>query len=307
MQNRDITTNIDSGYFTVSHFMNLPRVPPLFIGGMAEMPELLASIARMRGMDEKHTERVCELVPETLRSAPCFLDRLTHLWRYDFGNPFTRLPDGGAVFGTQMYQEVENLLRVLDAAERILPKPSLDAYLSRLADESKHEDALVEFAPIVRMEGQIDADFEASGYCEGNRTVDWAIRIPGRPMLLLDVKNRVRDLFEFFAALDTSGLTAPAPRHDPALLFKSLESKFRQSDKANAIQVGWIKTGIKQERGALLSAFAKLDSSRVHYAVLGDWKDDVFVLGPDDEDKKWVLEVLRARESNRFVFLAEDG
>lgn len=50
------------------------------------------------------------------------------------------------------------------------------------------------------------------------------------------------------------------------------------------------------------AAFAKLDASRVHVAIFGDWEDDVYILTNDISAKKSVLEVLRLRESRRAVF-----
>ena len=207
--------------------MKLPRVPPIFVGGYANMVDLLIYLGRLNGCDRKYIEGLCDDLPAPIRSCPCFLDRCTNLWRYDYGNPFSGLPNGGAVFGTHMYQQVENLLNVMIAAKRMLKPAAHNAYLLRLADQSKHEDALVEFMPIIRVKEQLDADFEVTGHCEGNRTVDWVIRTVGKPPLLIDIKNRSRDLFELLAALDTESTptssVTPAPSHDPALLFKSLE------------------------------------------------------------------------------------
>src|SRR5947207_2910841 len=117
--------------------MDLPRVPPAMVGGVADLRSLFASMGRYRGIPRAEVEKIADLVPDPIRKIPCFLDRLTGLWRYDFGEPFVGLPEGGVVFGTQMYQEVDRLYDVLACAHRRLPDDVFQKYLARLADPKK--------------------------------------------------------------------------------------------------------------------------------------------------------------------------
>lgn len=285
--------------------VKFPRVPDQFVGGLAALPELLRASAKWRGMSIVEVEEVVRLLPPPILESICFLDKLTSLWRYDCGEPFDNLPGNQVVFGTNMYNEVDRLFDVINFARNRLDDGQLRIYLSRLADPDKHQDFLFEFAPILRVASSIEMDYEARGYAEGNNTVDWLIHSKPVP-LLLDVKNRRRDLIEaivraYSGERDPDG-TAPAPTHDPSLLFRSVEQKFKQRSPSEVIQGVWVVTAIAQEESELQAAFAKLDSLRVHVAVFGDWEDDVYVLANDAAVKETVLEVLRLRESRRAVF-----
>jgi hypothetical protein len=87
-----------------------------------------------------------------------------------------------------------------------------------------------------------------------------------------------------------------------SLLFRSVESKFSSRSASEIIQAAWIVTYVKQEESELRAAFAALDASRVHLAIIGDWEDDVYVLANDRAAKERALEVLGLRESRRAVF-----
>jgi hypothetical protein len=285
--------------------MKFPRVPDQFVGGLAALPELLRAAAKWRGMSHAEVEEVVRLVPPPIIESICFLDKLTSLWRYDCGEPFDRLPGNQVVFGTNMYNEVDRLFDVINLARSRLDGVQLRNYLSRLADPNKHQDFLFEFAPILRLDSSIRADYEVPGYAARNGRVDWLIRSKPVP-LLLDVKNRTRDLIESLVRFqlgerDPDG-TAPAPTHDPSLLFRSVEQKFKPRSPSEVIQGVWIVSAIAQEESELHAAFAKLDPSRVHLAIVGDWEDDVYVLTNDANAKKSVMEILRLRESRRAVF-----
>ena len=288
--------------------MKPPRVPDEFIGGLAALPELFRASAKWRGITREEVDEVIRLVPAPILELICFLDKLTSLWRYDYGEPFDNLPGEQIVFGTHMYNEVDRLFEVIHCARRWLEADQLGDYLNRLADPNKHQDFLFEFAPILRLDSSVKADYEVPRYAEGNGTVDWLIRSEPVP-LLLDVKNRTRDLIESLVRFqlgerDPDG-TAPAPTHDPSLLFRSVERKFKQRSPSEVIQGVWIVTAIAQEESELQAAFAKLDASRVHIAIVGDWEDDAYFLTNDAAAKQTVLEVLRLRESRRAVFRRE--
>jgi hypothetical protein len=291
--------------------MNHPRVPSALVGGVAALPDLFVALGRSRGIPREEVRTIADLVPAEINATPCFLDRLTGIWRYDFGEPFVNLPGGGVVLGTNMYQEVERLYAVLSCAQRRLSKDRLSSYLATLGNPAKHEDALVEFAPILRLGDEVETEYEVAGHGDGNRTVDWVIRASGHPLVLLDVKNRVKDLLESLVRLqagerspDDSG---PAPIHDPSLLFGSVEPKFKSQPPSEAIQAVWVHTCLKQEEAELDAAFRKLDPRRVHAAILGDWAADVYILAKDPTVKAHLAEVLRVDESHRFVFRRVEG
>jgi hypothetical protein len=161
-------------------------------------------------------------VPAQIVKLICFFDRITGLWRYDYGEPFD-LAGGQVVFRGNTYNEVDRLFDVLNCARWRLNPRQLSNYLRRLADPNKRQDLLIEFAPILRLDPSAEVDYEVAGYTEGNNTIDWFIRSE-RVSLLLEVKNRIKDSIEALARIqrgekDPDG-TAPAPTHDPFVLFK---------------------------------------------------------------------------------------
>jgi hypothetical protein len=282
-----------------------PRVPEAFVGGLAALPELFRASAKWRGMTREEVDEVVRLVPAPILELTCFLDRMTGLWRYDYGEPFHNLEGELVVFGANTYNEVDRLFEVLNCARLRLVDEDLSGFLHRLTDPSKHQNFLFEFMPIVRLDSSIKVTYEVAGYGEGNHTIDWLIR-SDNVSLLLEVKNRTKDLMESLVRFQRGERgpdgTAPAPTHDPSLLFRSVQPKFKPCNTSPIIQAVWVATTIKQEESELLAAFAKLDSSRVHVAIFGDWGDDVYILANDCSAKERTLDLLGLRESQRAVF-----
>ena len=284
----------------------LSDVPAEVIGGVANLPDLMIAFARSEGIQRSDADHIVNLVPAGLRSAPCFLDRLTAIWCYIYGRPFTGLADNQITWGTHMYQEVERLFEIISCPQQRLTPAILSRYLNALSDPSRHEDTLVEFAPILRLDanGKYAIQYEVPG--AGESTIDWLIRGPDGIDLLMEVKNRVGDLVEGLSQLHlhstAGGGGSPEPTHDSDLLFKSVANKFPSRTPRDAVQAVWIKTYVKQEEAELRSAFEKLDATRVHVAILGDWEDDVYILANDDRVKQSVIRIFRLVESRRFVF-----
>ena len=279
-------------------------IPQQLIGGFASLPELLRVECRKRGMVREERESIVAMLPPTLEQATCFLDRLTTAWRYDFGSPFTNVPGVGTVFGTMMWHPVESLLDSLIFFRDRLPIDRREAFLARLDVADKHEETLLECAPILRLEHDVTVNHEVSGWGEGNSTIDWIVGPPQTPELLLEVKVRRRDIMEHLTLINP-GVNSPAdivppPIHEVELLFRSVEKKFKRSD--NAIQAVWINTNLKQEQSELRSAFDALDPKRVHCALLGDWEDDVTILARSEDIKNRVIQLLHLHPSDRFTF-----
>ncbi len=203
-----------------------------------------------------------------------------------------------------MFHNVERLFEVICCASWRLPQATLNTYLSRLDDRQHHASVLIEFAPILRLDAAIKIDHECRGFGDGSQTVDWRIQAPDQPVLLLEVKNRIRDLVESFELMESEFFHElnPEPQHDPSMLFKSVINKFQKRQTTDAIQAVWIKTELKQEANELLAAFDVLDSERLHIAVLGSWNAEGYVLGYDMDAKRRVQKILRIENSSRFVF-----
>jgi hypothetical protein len=237
-----------------------------------------------------------------MRRAGAFLDKMTGLWRYEFGLPH-QVGDS-LWWGTHMWEQVEHLLIALICAQR-LSENKQTAYLRLLADPGKHLQTLAEMIPAAKLGVNVPVDFEVAGLGHGQRTVDWVIGPCAGRTVLCDVKRRTIDILAQFAQMDgetTATGTSTEPNHDPALLFRSVETKFVANDPAHQLQGAWIVTDIQQNGLLLPDAFAALDASKVHFAVLGDWESDIHVLARRPEDKLFLLELFGATESMRFTF-----
>ena len=81
-----------------------------------------------------------------------------------------------------------------------------------------------------------------------------------------------------------------------------LEEKFREADPQSSLQGAWIVTDIQQEEHELERAFTGLDTSKVHFAVLGDAQSDVGLLTRREEDRGFILRLFGAVETRRFQF-----
>ena len=124
--------------------------------------------------------------------------------------------------------------------------------------------------------------------------------------VIFDVKRRVVDLIKQADqwSYDESGEMPPPPDHDPAMLFRSEESKLPARDPASNLQGVWISTEIKQDAAKLRAAFENLDKDNVHFAILADWQSDIHILARRDEDRQFLLDLFRSTESTRFTFNA---
>ena len=201
-----------------------------------------------------------------------------------------------------MWLPVDHLRIALEAALTRVPQGKRAAYLARLADAGAHWSTLSEMMPSARLNEAATADFEVAGHGTGNTTVDWAVEFAGR-RIILDVKSRFADLLKQVERKDEEGFM-PEPDHEPALLFRSLASKFEDADPEVTLQGAWIVSHIKQDRARLERAFLDLPVGKVHFAILGDWEADVYVMVRRPQDAAVLLEAFTAVHSTRFIYEA---
>jgi hypothetical protein len=291
--------------------LNIPRVPMQFVGGIAEFSELLISIELIRGRSKSDAESLLALIPESLRQVPCFLDRMTRNWLYDFGDPV--MTSNGCVHGVgKTWHLLTRLIDVVTCARVRLEQSVLTDYLTRLVDPRKHTDMLFEFAPILRLDPATVAEYEVTGESPGNRKIDWKIKGQNGFTLLLEVKNRETDLIRSFERVEAGERavdgTVPAPDHDTDLLFKSVESKFLSRSPGQVLQGVWVGSALMQESSELEQSFCQLDPSKVHFAVLGTWDGAVHLLVRYGVPREKIVQTLQVHEVDRLVFRRpEDG
>lgn len=266
--------------------------------------ERLLIEAKARAVPREHMDKIMSMVPSALINADAFLDRMTNLWRYEFGIPY----DIGKelVWGTHMWVPVSCLFDVLLYASLRLPKNTCIEYMNRLTNPGKHQSTLVEMIPVQKIDSAVAADFEVSGLGVGNKTIDWVIGPHCGRTVLLDVKRRTVDFIQQTENVGNESV-APEPKHDPTLLFRSVEDKFKPADPNQFLQGVWIVTDIKQDEQKLSDKFAALDQRKVHFAILGDWKPDAYLLVTQNDDEKYLRGLFKLQKSERFTFAINKG
>ena len=245
-----------------------------------------------------------DLLPASLEQAPCFLDRLTHLWRYEYGDAINTA--GSRITGTHMYVPVRRLALVLRRAFETLEPAELHNYLRRSEDPQKHQDVLAEFAPVLALHAGAKAQAEVAGYGAGQKTIDWLFTHTDDACMLLEVKSRLFDLVQLFDGaypkFNAGQKEVEAPAHDVRRLFTSVEKKFKPNDPTSFLQGAWVQSYVAQESGELRTAFDELDEEKVHFVVLGGWEGKGYVLTRGQEIKERVFKFLDIVETDRMVF-----
>lgn len=281
--------------------MLIDAVMPGVVSAKDTLLHRLEADAKATGMPDRDIVALTGAVPNKLRHALCFEDRLTGLWRYEFGEPYYLERLNRLLWGTHMWVPVAYLRRALGCLLPRVPLEKQGAFLARLDNEQKHLDVLSEMMPLAQIGADVSADFEVTGYGNGNRTIDWRFRPAGNRDILMDVKRRSIDLIRQLDRL-TDGEASKGPDHDPAVLFRSIENKLVRADPTNRLQGVWIATEIKQEGAELAEAFQNLDPDKVHFAILGDWEQDALILARREEDQMFLLNIFGLTQSTRFTF-----
>jgi hypothetical protein len=278
--------------------MLLEQVFPEAAQELSDTKSCLIAEFKNLNITPENIDSLISWFPEDLLVTKCFLCKRTGLWRYEFGFPSTLYSTTKLLWGTTMWPSVKTLLTIVINAHLKLSPVKLKTYLQRLINEKKHIDALVEMIPTIRINHQIETDFEVIGYSPGNKTIDWKIGPIENRQILLDVKNRNKDLYEM---MDRENIEAP-PQHDHSLLFCGLEDKFLPKNPDQYLQGAFILTQVKQESKKLLDAFNKLDENKVHFAIIGDEKEDAYIIAKRPNDEKFLRKVFALKPSTRFTF-----
>lgn len=279
--------------------MLIDQVLPQVVAETSTLRERLIVEAKENGMMEAETASLLAVVPAQLLDAGAFLDKLTTLWRYEFGIPFNI--ENSYYWGTHMWVPVGNLFIALHCARARLSDTQFNDYVARLSNPEKHQAILVEMIPAQKVDATVPLEFEVAGLGTGNRTVDWVVHPGHGPFVLLDVKNRTADFIKQAEQM-AADPSAQVPIHDPALLFRSIEEKFLPADPDVQLQGAWICTHIQQDEQLLGMSFSALSADKVHFAILGDWESDAYVLARRPEDRLLLLDLFRLQPSSRFTF-----
>lgn len=279
--------------------MYIEQVFAAVVGGKDTLRSRFSAEAAKHGLSAEQANTLFSLIPAPLANAGAFLDKMTGLWRYEFGLPYDIAEK--LVWGTHMWVPVDNFFASVSSAQARLPANKRTAFLKRLANPDAHQVTLVEMIPAQAIPAAVPMEFEVAGLGAGNRTVDWVIGPHNGRFVLLDVKRRTTDFIAQMEEMKENRAEAP-PQHDPALLFRSVEEKFVAADPATRLQGVWILTDIKQDEDRLRTAFTALDENKVHFVILGDWKPDAHVLVRREQDRPYLVELFQLQPSARFTF-----
>lgn len=278
--------------------MLIDYVFPEIVAQKSTLRQSLEASLLSQGRTTAEIQQLLAHLPSPLVDARAFLDRLTNLWRYEFGSPYVL--NGELMFGAHMWLPVDHLRHAATAASARVPHGKRAAYFARLANPDKHWVTQSEMMPGARLHLQATVDFEVAGVGAGAKTVDWSAQFNGRS-IVFDVKSRHVDLIKQAGKKGVDGVL-PEPDHDPALLFRGVAEKFEDADPDVKLQGAWITSHVKQSRSQLEKAFHNLPNQKVHFAILGDWEDDIYLLVRRQADVPMLLELFTARLSDRFVF-----
>ena len=163
--------------------MTRPQLPSYMVAELGDLRVSLRALGQSRGLTVNEVQAVVDMVPPSVLASPCFRCAVKGLWRYEFGEPFDRLPNGQIVVGAHMFIPVERLSNALLCARKRLSEDKRNAWLERLADPQKHLDVLAEMLPVARLPDAVQAEFEVAGLGSGNRTLDWVITLAAGPRI----------------------------------------------------------------------------------------------------------------------------
>lgn len=233
------------------------------------------------------------MLPQELKSAQAFHDRLGSRWRYVYGEPLDFSGSSRIIVGITQFPEVEHLYLAMTLMERHLPATALLEYIGRLGVKVKHHEALYEVRPLLFLASGIAANFEVVGFGKGNKTIDWRFSGQGSPDILVEVKYRVGDLVQHFtpllSSLEAGQSVIPSGPAVSGPLFASTYDKFLPVKPSVQLQGAWISSNIKVEAAELESTFQSLPENQLHFAVLSDWDRSGLLLTRSGVDRDYLI------------------
>ena len=258
------------------------QIPKELCGDKSNMHDAFIKCAAEHDDSSDYAIELLKLLPQKLKSALVFFEKLTKLWRYYYGKPFDRMPGNTIISGTNMYFSVLELYKSIRIANKNLTKKQLYEYLDRLSIIEKHYDVLFEMRPMKDVKKTLKATYEISRKGIGNTTCDWQVTY-NFTNIIFDVKNRIKSLIKhmehIIPALNKSTATIQPTAPNPEDLFKSVETKFKERCYLFQLQGVWIHTEIKEHEEKLIDYFKKkLNKKKVHFVIISDWENDAFIL-----------------------------
>jgi len=266
-------------------------IPDMFRAEDIDILGALKKVSAAQGLTEQEAQEIFVLLPETLKRAPAFKDRLTGIWRYEYGIPYT-IGNGANqrfLLGTDQAPKVSVLFNGIRALCKHLSYEHLRQFLKRLENREKHLDLLSELDPIMRPVINFVAEYEPNGYASGNRKIDWLIKFEDDCNYLIDVKNRIKGILNFaeeIAQKGKSNVQSSAP--PPIEVFKSCEIKFLPV-KQGYLQGIWVLTNVYYDDILLQKFFNDLNDSLIQFAVFTHFEGKARILTKRAEIKSQLM------------------
>jgi hypothetical protein len=280
-------------------------IPRSFMGEESSLYNIFIQFAKRYQDNEKKAVQRYVFLPDSIKKAHVWFDKITDMWRYEFGLPYDRLPEQMIISGTNVHLPVEELYLAIKIADQRLTPTQLIAYRERLAQIEKHTAAIFEMRPLKNIMKGMNVRYEVSGFGQGRTSLDWQVK--GRCLnIAFDVKYRVKPLLDHIKqtipAMNRGAATATASSPDPVDLFRSTDSKFRDCCFLRRQQGIWVCTEVKEELEKLRSYFKNtLSKRKVHFVVFSDWKDDAYILARNRLISSALKHVFCLTDSERFV------
>jgi hypothetical protein len=213
------------------------------------------------GMNPADAERLFNLLPAAVQSAPAVKFSPGPEWRYRFGAPFHL--DGKAAGFEIPYQAplVANLVRAARVAGRALTDPHLRrSWLQQVDKPAKHLDAVVEMLAVANVTPDRSLIYEYKGFVAGSQRIDWLLKTQAEGYFLLEVKNRPGQ-----AAQE---LIQSEPGPDFEALFKSTAGKFMPISRSAYTQGVLLFVNVKLPGARLASFFREHLQTHLHFVAL---------------------------------------
>src|SRR3990172_6326815 len=100
--------------------MIIEQLFPRVVEARDDLRWRLVAEARAARWTHHDVEELVSSIPVSLLSSPCFKDKLTGLWRYEFGHPYHLKTTNELLWGTHMWVPVTTLFAVFACARRWL-------------------------------------------------------------------------------------------------------------------------------------------------------------------------------------------
>ena len=109
------------------------QMPKELVGDRSNMHDAFIRCASEYGDSKDYAVELLRLLPQELKQASVWFDKLTSQWRYEYGIPFDRMPEGTIISGTNVHLPVSELYTSVRIADKRLKRDQLLTFLDRLS------------------------------------------------------------------------------------------------------------------------------------------------------------------------------